>query len=128
MCGMWSGQRLSGLPWSEWQDTVIQEADCSLCGQCITHCPVGALRARDDVDKVFEALADPEKITMVQIAPAVRTAWGEGIGLGNRGEYHWKIGHVRCAKMGFDYIFDTDLHSRSDDHGRRKRISGEIPE
>lgn len=24
----------------------ITEADCSLCGQCITHCPVGALRER----------------------------------------------------------------------------------
>lgn len=26
----------------------IEETDCSLCGQCITHCPVGALRERDD--------------------------------------------------------------------------------
>ena len=23
---------------------TIEEADCSLCGQCITHCPVGGLR------------------------------------------------------------------------------------
>ena len=23
---------------------VIKQADCSLCGQCITHCPTGALR------------------------------------------------------------------------------------
>ena len=30
-----------------------QEADCALCGQCITHCPVGALRERDDTDKVL---------------------------------------------------------------------------
>ena len=59
----------------------IEEADCALCGQCITHCPVGALRERDDTDRVFEALADPEKITVVQIAPAVRAAWGESLGL-----------------------------------------------
>ena len=26
----------------------ITEVSCSLCGQCITHCPVGALRERDD--------------------------------------------------------------------------------
>ncbi len=84
----------------------IQEADCSLCGQCITHCPVGALRARDDVDKVFEALADLEKITMVQIAPAVRTAWGEGIGLGKEESTTGKLVSA-LRQVGFDYIFDT---------------------
>ncbi|MFR2149478.1 MAG: 2Fe-2S iron-sulfur cluster-binding protein [Christensenellales bacterium] len=34
----------------------IEAADCSLCDQCITHCPVAALRERDDTDKVLEAL------------------------------------------------------------------------
>ena len=33
-------------------------ADCVLCGQCITHCPVGALRERDDTEKVWDAIAD----------------------------------------------------------------------
>ena len=59
----------------------ITDADCALCGQCITHCPVGALRARDDTDKAFAALADPDTITVVQVAPAVRAAWGESLGL-----------------------------------------------
>lgn len=48
----------------------IANADCSLCGQCITHCPTGALRERDDTQKVFDALADPDVITVVQVAPA----------------------------------------------------------
>ena len=26
----------------------IREVNCTVCGQCITHCPVGALTARDD--------------------------------------------------------------------------------
>ena len=59
----------------------ITESDCALCGQCITHCPVGALRERDDVQKALDALADPDKITVVQVAPAVRAAWGEPFGL-----------------------------------------------
>lgn len=84
----------------------IKDAACSLCGQCITHCPVGALRARDDVDKVLQALADPEMVTMVQVAPAVRTAWGETIGLSKEESTMGKlVGALR--QVGFDYIFDT---------------------
>ena len=58
----------------------IKESDCALCGQCITHCPTGALRERNDTQRAFDAIADPDKITVVQIAPAVRTAWGENLG------------------------------------------------
>ena len=60
---------------------VMKDSDCALCGQCITHCPTGGLRERDDTMEVFSALADPDKITVVQVAPAVRTAWGEAFGL-----------------------------------------------
>ena len=53
----------------------IKASDCSLCGQCITHCPTGALQERDDVSRIFSMNGDlnnPDKITVVQIAPAVR--------------------------------------------------------
>ena len=60
---------------------TIEEADCALCGQCITHCPVGALRVRDDTEDIWDAIADPDKIVVAQVAPAVRTAWGEEFGL-----------------------------------------------
>ncbi|MDD5968217.1 MAG: NADH-dependent [FeFe] hydrogenase, group A6 [Candidatus Fimousia sp.] len=84
----------------------IEDADCALCGQCITHCPVGALRERDDTDKAFEAFADPDKITVVQIAPAVRTAWGESLGLKREDATIKKLVSA-IRKMGADYVFDT---------------------
>ena len=46
------------------------EADCALCGQCITHCPTGALSIRDDTAKVAAALEDPDITTVVQVAPS----------------------------------------------------------
>lgn len=84
----------------------IEEADCSLCGQCITHCPVGALRERDDTDKVWEAIDNKDKITVVQVAPAVRTAWGEAFGLSREEATVGKIVDA-LRQMGFDYVFDT---------------------
>ena len=86
----------------------IAQADCSLCGQCITHCPVGALRERDDTRQVFEALADPEKITVVQVAPAVRTAWGEFMDLSAE-QATVKRMVAALRRIGFDYIFDTNF-------------------
>lgn len=86
----------------------LEDSECALCGQCITHCPVGALRERDDTEKVFEALEDPEKIVVVQIAPAVRTAWGEELGL--KPEFA-TVKRLAAAlrRLGFDYIFDTNF-------------------
>ena len=88
------------------QNVSIDDTNCSLCGQCITHCPVGALRERDDTDKMLEALADPDKITMVQIAPAVRTAWGESVGLYREESTMGKL-VAALKQIGFDYVFDT---------------------
>ncbi len=84
----------------------IEEADCSLCGQCVTHCPVGALRERDDTEKVWEAIEDKEKIVVAQVAPAVRTAWAEELGLKLEDA---PVGKILDAlkKMGADYVFDT---------------------
>lgn len=84
----------------------FQAIDCALCGQCITHCPVGALRERDDRDVLNDALGDPDKIVIAQVAPAVRTAWGEQIGL--EGEEN-TMGKLVCAlkNIGIDYVFDT---------------------
>ena len=86
----------------------IEEMDCAICGQCITHCPTGALRERNDTERVMKAIMDPEQIVIVQIAPAVRAAWGESFGLSRE---EASVGKMVAAarQIGFDYIFDTDF-------------------
>ena len=86
----------------------IKASDCALCGQCITHCPVGALRERDDTGRLMRAIADPDKITVVQIAPAVRAAWGESLGLPPEKASVNRIAAV-LRRLGFDYVFDTSF-------------------
>ena len=86
----------------------IDAAGCALCGQCITHCPTGALTARDDTGVVMEALLDPEVMTVVQVAPAVRSAWGEQLGLTREEATPGRMASALRA-LGFDKVFDTDF-------------------
>ena len=89
-------------------DLTIDNTKCVLCGQCITHCPVGALTERNDTYKVQAALDDPEITTVVQVAPAVRAAWAEEMGLSRK---QATMEHMVAAlkQIGFDYVFDTDF-------------------
>lgn len=112
------------------KNRTIEEADCALCGQCITHCPVGALRARDDTQKVWDAIDAEGKIVVAQVAPAVRAAWGEELGLSQQ---EATIGKILDAlkRMGVDYVFDTtfsaDLTIMEEGNEFVKRfVSGEL--
>ena len=88
------------------ENKKISDVSCSLCGQCITHCPVGALHERDDTEKVFRAIADPNKVVVAQVAPAVRAAWGEALGLSREEATVGKI-MDSLKRLGVDYVFDT---------------------
>ncbi len=81
---------------------------CTFCGQCVTHCPVGALEERDDTEEVYAALADPERITVVQMAPAIRVAWAEYFGLDPE-QATAKRMVTALKQIGFDYVFDTNF-------------------
>ena len=86
----------------------LNSVACIACGQCIVNCPVGALREKDDTDRVFEALADPEKVVVVQTAPAVRAALGEEFGFEMGTNVEGKM-VAALRRLGFDKVFDTDF-------------------
>ena len=89
-------------------DLSLNDVGCINCGQCIIHCPVGALKERDDVDKVWEALDDPKKYVVVQSAPAVRAALGEMFGFPIGTNVTGKLA-ASLRRIGFDKVFDTDF-------------------
>ena len=88
----------------------LKNTACTFCGQCVTHCPTGALTVRDDTNRVLRALADPEITTVVQVAPAVRVAWAEVFGAVNKHK-QVPVGKLAAAlrRLGFDYVFDTNF-------------------
>lgn len=89
-------------------DTSFSNVNCMQCGQCVINCPVGALTEKEHIMDVMRALNDPEKVVIVQTAPAVRASLGE--------EFHMPIGSRVTGKMvtalkrcGFDRVYDTNF-------------------
>lgn len=86
----------------------MDESVCIACGQCINVCPVAAFLEKSSTDPVWDALADPEKHVIAQIAPSIRAAIGEGFnfppGTAVTGQ---TITALR--KLGFDAVFDTNF-------------------
>lgn len=86
----------------------FEETDCVLCGQCSTVCPVGSIVEKDDTQKVWDALHNPKKHVIVQVAPSVRVALGDGFGMAKASIVTGKM--VSALRIiGFDKVFDTNF-------------------
>lgn len=83
--------------------------DCTYCGQCVVHCPVGAIAGTPDYQAVENILADKKnKIIIAEIAPSIRVSLGE--------EFGFEPGKIMTGQLaasmkavGFDYAFDVNL-------------------
>ncbi|MFZ1934201.1 MAG: [Fe-Fe] hydrogenase large subunit C-terminal domain-containing protein, partial [Thermoguttaceae bacterium] len=86
----------------------MDESVCIQCGQCINVCPTAAFLEKRGAGPVWEAIANPEMHVVVQTAPSIRAAIGEGFGL--------PVGTPATGQMitalrrlGFDRVFDTNF-------------------
>ena len=93
---------------SSGEDLCYNTAVCTFCGQCTTVCPVDALHETDSTKDVWAALADKNKVVIVQTAPAVRVALGEEFGLEAGTIVTGKMA-AALRDMGFKYVFDTNF-------------------
>ncbi|MFH1533313.1 MAG: [FeFe] hydrogenase, group A [Nitrospirota bacterium] len=82
------------------------DKDCILCGQCITHCPVGAIEAVGEFEDVEKPLKHKNKIVVFQIAPSIRSSIGEEFDMPHGSVVTDQI--VGAIKMlGVDKVFDV---------------------
>ncbi|MBQ4617952.1 MAG: iron hydrogenase small subunit [Clostridia bacterium] len=86
----------------------LNDTPCVSCGQCTVVCPTGALVEKDDTDKVWAALSDPDKIVVVHTAPSIRAALGESFGMPIGTNVEGKM-VAALRRLGFDKVFDTDF-------------------
>lgn len=86
----------------------LKDVSCIACGQCIISCPTGALIEKSNVQETLDAINDPEKIVIVQTAPAVRAALGEEFGLPMGTNVEGKMA-AALRRLGFDKVFDTNF-------------------
>ncbi len=86
----------------------IKDTDCIYCGQCINVCPVAAIKEKEHIKQVWEAIHDPEKHVVVQTAPAVRAALGEEFGVIMGKAVTGKMVSA-LKRLGFDKVFDTNF-------------------
>ncbi|MCK9265317.1 NADH-dependent [FeFe] hydrogenase, group A6 [bacterium] len=89
-------------------DIDLADSPCIKCGQCAAHCPTGAIAEYDETEKTWQALYDPDKYCVVQIAPAVRVAIGEAFGYPEGENLTGKL-YAALRKLGFKAVFDTSF-------------------
>ncbi len=89
-------------------EAPMVDSVCINCGQCINVCPVAAFMEKPSTDPVWEALADPDKHVVVQVAPSIRAAIGEAFGLPVGTPCTGKT-VTALRRLGFDVVFDTNF-------------------
>jgi iron-only hydrogenase group A len=107
-------------------EAPMLESVCINCGQCINVCPTAAFLEKRSAEQVWAALADKSKHVVVQIAPSIRAAIGEGFGFTPGTPATGKT-VTALRRLGFDAIFDTnfgaDLTIMEEAHELIKRLT-----
>ncbi|MEG2453789.1 MAG: NADH-dependent [FeFe] hydrogenase, group A6 [Clostridia bacterium] len=89
-------------------EKLLGDVACVGCGQCITVCPTGALRERDEIDEVLADISNPDKYVIVGTAPATRVGIGEEFGYPIGTNCEGKM-VAALRRIGFNNVFDVDF-------------------
>jgi ferredoxin hydrogenase gamma subunit len=87
---------------------IYESSPCVSCGQCTLVCPTGAMSERDEVQRVVDLIADPDIVTVFQMAPAIRVDLGDEFGLPPGSNVEGQI-IAALRQIGADIILDTNF-------------------
>jgi iron-only hydrogenase group A len=109
-----------------YMDKGLGNVACTNCGQCALVCPTGAIVEKDNTDEVWKELQDPERVVIVQTAPAIRVGIGEAMGMGSGALVTGQM-VAALRRLGFNKVFDTnftaDLTIMEEGHELIKRLT-----
>ena len=89
-----------------YKENIGDNPACISCGQCILNCPMGAITPKYEYQKVKAELANPNKIVVAFLAPAVRVSLGELFKMEPGINLEKEI-VTALKRLGFNYVFDT---------------------
>jgi len=113
-------------------DKGLGNAECVNCGQCLLVCPTGAIIEQGAIEAAWKALSDPQKFTVVEVAPAVRASLGEEFGMPAGSLVTGKIA-AALRRLGFKRVFDTQfaadltIMEEANELIRRIKEKGKLP-
>jgi NADH-quinone oxidoreductase subunit G/NADP-reducing hydrogenase subunit HndD len=81
---------------------------CVKCGQCIMVCPTGALAEKTSIQKVIDALNNPELFPVIQFSPTVPASIGEDFNI-KASKDILNLLRAGLKKIGFRQVFDTSM-------------------
>jgi len=110
----------------------LATSSCINCGQCVMVCPTGALIERSYVPEVLAALRDPDKVVVVQHAPAVSVTLAEEFGVPAGTDCDGQM-VAALRRAGFKKVFDTSFSAdltimeEASELVQRIRTGGKLP-
>ena len=100
--------RGSALTISPAMNKPLNFSNCISCGQCVVHCPTGALTERTHFAELDQSLHDPSRIVIAQYSPTVAVSIAEEFNLKPGKDLNGLI-NAALRKIGFNKVFETSF-------------------